>query len=163
MDGITLYLKESDEGYYHPSIKLFGFLPLGRMIFGNLLVSMRCQSDNTFAVVRDGSKQFSIAWKVESDRENPLNNAWLGEYLATQTEARTDVPRIRVWEEGGFFFAETRQFPVHYLPQRFLLNRSSQDSAQFLYSGNRWGPKMVFSEAGGNVSMAFMGYTFYKQ
>jgi CubicO group peptidase (beta-lactamase class C family) len=160
---ITLNLKDAGNHYYDPSIKLLGVLPLGKLIFGDLQVSLRCQNTNTFAVIRDANKHFTVAYKVHATNQNDIDVSWLGEYHATQSEERTHKPIIKIWKENGFFFAETRQFPVNYQPVKFLVNRSDETSVQLLYLGDHWGPKMVFTESSGQVSLNFMGYHFIKQ
>lgn len=163
VDGTTLYLNEAANGYYDPSIKLLGLLPLGKLIFGELQVSWRCQNDYTFAVIRNADKHFTVAYKVHANKEKSIPASWLGEYQSTQQEARTNTPFIKLWQEDGYFFAETRQFPVHYQPVKFLLNRSDENTAQLLYLNDHWGPKMVFTESSGKVSLDFMDYHFIKQ
>lgn len=160
---ITLRLKDTGTHYYDPSVKILGVLPLGKLIFGNLQVSLRCQNANTFAVIRDASKHFTVAYKVNATNKRNLEATWLGEYHATQSEERTNKPIIKIWKEDGFFFAETRQFPVNYQPIKYLVNRSDETSVQLLYLGDHWGPKMVFSESSGHISLNFMGYHFIKQ
>lgn len=163
VNGTTLYFKKSENGYYDPSIKLLGFVPIGKLIFGERQISWRCQNDDSFAVVRNGDKHFTLAYKVQGNKTANIPEAWLGEYKATQQEARTHFPIIKLWQEDKYFFAETRQFPVHYQAVKFLLNRSAENSARLLYLGDQWGPQMVFTESSGQISLDFMGYHFIKQ
>ena len=160
--GTRLDLKNASGGYYDPSIKILGLLRFGKLIFGDLQISWRCQGNNSFAAVRDGDKHFTLAYKVGGN-QNPIPSAWLGEYEATKTEARTGAPRLRIWQEGNNFFAQTSQFPVQYQPVKFLLNRSGDDSARLLYLNNDAGPQMVFSKIMNKQGLDFMGYHFIKQ
>jgi hypothetical protein len=161
--AITLRLKEAGNSHYDPSIKLLGVLPLGKLIFGDLQVSLRCQNTYRFAVIRDANKNFTLAYKVQANNSKKIDAAWLGEYHATQQEERTNTPIIKLWQKNGLFFAETRQFPVHYQPVKFLLNRTDENSVQLLSLGDHWGPKMKFSESSGQIALDFMGYHFIKK
>lgn len=162
INGTRLDLKTAPSGYYDPSVKILGLLRLGKSIFGDLQITWRCQHNNIFAAVRNHNQHYTLAYKVSADNQQ-LPAAWIGNYQATQHEARTGTPQLKIWQEGDNFFAQTSQFPVQYQPVTFLLNRSGADSARLLYLNGNAGPQMVFSTATGEQYLDFMGYRFIKQ
>lgn len=162
INGTKLKLKKSSTDYYDPSIKILGLIPLGKLIFGDLQISWYCQNNNTFAAVRDGSKQFTVAYKVNAT-DNTIPSMWLGNYEATQTETRTGAPRLKIWQEGDQIYAQTSQFPVQYQPTTFLLNCSGENSVRLLYLNAGAGPQITVSKTGHTPTLSFMGYQFIKQ
>ncbi len=160
VDGRKVKLRRAQQhGYFDPVIYLLGIFPLGKMVFGDLQLSLRCTDSYTYAAIKSNGQQFSMAYKVNSNQTSVLNDHWLGEY---RLQGKQSSPLVmRVTREQGEFFVTLEKFPVFEHNRQYLLSGVDANQARVLYLDNQ-GPMLRF-ELQGNTQMAnYQGFTFVK-
>lgn len=157
--GTKVKLRPAQQsGYYDPSLRFMGVIPLGKLAFGDLQISLRCAEQGTYAAVKDGTREISLAYKVEDgDKTGLLNERWLGKYHVK------DDPSVKVKVsifDGNLLFMR-EGFPVFEQRAYYLLSAQSAGSARVLYLGER-GPKLSFSDQQGQASLSYQGFLLVK-
>jgi CubicO group peptidase (beta-lactamase class C family) len=145
-------------GYFDPSLRFMGMIPLGKYAFGDLQLSLRCTEQATYAAVKDGAREFSLAYKVEGgDKTELLNERWLGKYHV-KDDPSVQV-EVSVFDDNLLFMREG--FPVFEQRAYYLLSAQSADSARVLYLGEH-GPKLSFSHQQGQAILSYQGFLLVK-
>jgi CubicO group peptidase (beta-lactamase class C family) len=158
---LRLQLKATESNYFDPSIRLFGFLPLGKSVFRDLQISLRCTDDLSFAAVKEKSEEFSVAYRVYSNKQSQFDDKWLGRYKLLGVSNENDAS-LRLWREGGELFMETEHLPVSVDKKSFLLSALDARQARVLYLSDQWGPLLSFSDSTQGMLANYQGFTFIK-
>jgi CubicO group peptidase (beta-lactamase class C family) len=158
---LRLQLKATESNYFDPSIRLFGFLPLGKSVFKDLQISLRCTDDLSFAAVKEKSDEFSVAYRIRANKQSQLDNKWLGRYKLLGVSSENDAS-LRLWREGGELFMETEHLPVSVDKKSFLLSAMGARQARALYLSDQWGPLLSFSDSSQGMLAKYQGFTLIK-
>ena len=158
--GSKILLNATKSNYFKPSIRLFGLIPLGKGIFDELQISFRCADDVTYAAVKEKSGEFSLAYRVYADKQQQLDDMWLGRYtLLGETK---DAVHLHLWREDGETMMESERLPVSVGQTTFLLSALDTRQARVLYMNDQWGPLITFSESAQGILARYQGLTFVK-
>jgi CubicO group peptidase (beta-lactamase class C family) len=160
VNGSKLQLKATESNYFDPSIRLFGFFPLGKGILGDLQISLRCADDLTYAAVKEKNGEFSVAYRVYANKQRQLDDKWLGRY--TLLGANKENAYLRVWREDGETMMESEHLPVSVSKNSFLLSALDSRQARVLYLNDQWGPLVNFSDSPQGILANYQGFTFVK-
>ncbi len=157
---LRLRLKATESNYFDPSIRLFGFLPLGKSVFRDLQISLRCTNDLSFAAVKDKGEEFSVAYRVYANKQSQFDDKWLGRYELPGVS--NENASLRLWREGGELFMETEHLPVSVDKKRFLLSALDARQVRVLHLNDQWGPLLSFSDSTQRMLANYQGFTFVK-
>jgi CubicO group peptidase (beta-lactamase class C family) len=157
---LRLQLNATESNYFAPSYRLLGLLALGKSVFGDLQISLRCANNLIFATVKEKKEEFSIAYRVYADKQSQLGDKWLGRYKLSGVG--NDSASLRIWREGDELFMETEHLPVSVDKRSFLLSALDVQRARVLYLNDKWGPLLSFSDSPQGMLASYQGFTFFK-
>jgi hypothetical protein len=157
---LRLQLNATESNYFAPSYRLLGLFSLGKSVFGDLQISLRCANDLIFAAVKEKGEEFSVAYRVYADKPSQLDDKWLGRYKLSGVG--NDSASLRIWREGGELFMETEHLPVSVDKRSFLLSALDVQRARILYLKDKWGPLLSFSDSPRGMLANYQGFTFVK-